>query len=182
MAGITEYVIVGAVAAIVTLFATPLSRTLAVRIGAVAAPSARKVHDRPTPSLGGLAMLCGVAAGFLTAWGMGAFDPVFRSFTDIAGVAVAALIIFAVGLLDDVREVSAPAKVAGIVLAGVVLALADWRRVAARLSEAEIDFILKPQVRFKGEPGEQWTMFFTDPCGNPIELKGFARQEDIFAL
>ena len=36
-----------------------------------------------------------------------------------------------------------------------------------------IDFVLPPQVRFEGQPGEQWTMFFTDPSGNPIEVKGF---------
>ncbi|MEM9349818.1 MAG: VOC family protein [Pseudomonadota bacterium] len=64
---------------------------------------------------------------------------------------------------------------------GVVLMLDDWKGVAERLSAANMDFILKPQVRFEGEPGEQWTMFFEDPSGNPIELKGFATQEAIFA-
>ena len=129
----SDFLIVGAVAAVVTLLLTPLSRVLAFRVGAVASPSARKVHVSPTPSLGGLAMLGGVGAGLLAAWTMGTFDPVFRSFTDIAGVVVAALIIFSVGVADDIREVSAPAKVAGIVLAGVVLALAGvsvlWFRV-----------------------------------------------------
>lgn len=124
MAEMTDFLIVGAVAALVTLLLTPLSRVLAFRVGAVAAPSQRKVHSSPTPSLGGLAMLGGVGAGLLTAWTMGSFDPIFRSFTDIAGVVVGALIIFAVGVTDDIRDISAPAKVAGIVLAGVVLALA----------------------------------------------------------
>ncbi|MEL6549714.1 MAG: VOC family protein [Pseudomonadota bacterium] len=64
---------------------------------------------------------------------------------------------------------------------GVVLSLKDWRAVADRLEAAQMDFILPPQVRFEGEPGEQWTMFFEDPSGNPIELKGFARDEAIFA-
>ncbi|MEL6691016.1 MAG: VOC family protein [Pseudomonadota bacterium] len=64
---------------------------------------------------------------------------------------------------------------------GVVLRLEDWRATAERLTEAGADFILKPQVRFEGEPGEQWTMFFEDPSGNPIELKGFASEEAIFA-
>lgn len=120
---VQDFLIVGAVAATVTLFLTPLTRMLAFRINAVAEPSARKVHEHRTPSLGGLAMLGGVVSGLATAWSLDAFDPVFRSFTDIAGFALAALIIFAVGLLDDIRDVSAPAKVAGIVLAGVVLAL-----------------------------------------------------------
>ena len=133
MASMTDYLIVGAIAAVVTLLLTPLTRVLAFRVGAVASPSARKVHSSPTPSLGGLAMLGGVGAGLLAAWTMGTFDAVFRSFTDIAGVVLAALIIFTVGVADDIREVSAPAKVAGIVLAGVVLALAGvsvlWFRV-----------------------------------------------------
>jgi UDP-GlcNAc:undecaprenyl-phosphate GlcNAc-1-phosphate transferase len=133
MASMTDFLIVGAIAAIVTLVLTPLTRVLAFRIGAVASPSARKVHSSPTPSLGGLAMLGGIGAGLLAAWTMGSFDPIFRSFTDIAGVVVAALIIFSVGVADDIRDVSAPAKVAGIVLAGVVLAMAGvsvlWFRV-----------------------------------------------------
>ncbi len=133
MAGLDDYLTVGAIAAVVTLLLTPMSRVLAFRVGAIAAPSARKVHESPTPSLGGLAMLGGIGAGLLAAWTMGSFDAVFRSFTDIAGVVVAALIIFMVGVADDIREVSAPAKVAGIVLAGVVLALAGvsvlWFRV-----------------------------------------------------
>lgn len=133
MAGLQEFFIVGAVTAVVTLLVTPFTRILAVRIGAVAMPSSRKVHDKATPSLGGLAMLIGIGSGLTTAWAMGSFDAVFRSFSDIAGVAIAALIIFAVGMLDDVIDVSAPAKVAGIVLAGVVLSLAGvsllWFRI-----------------------------------------------------
>ena len=133
MAEVQDFLIVGAVAALVTLLLTPITRLVAMRVGAVAAPDARKVHEVPTPSLGGLAMMGGVGAGLITAWVSGNFDPVFTSFTDIAGVVVAGLIVFAVGVADDIRDVSAPAKVAGIVLAGVVLALAGvsvlWFRV-----------------------------------------------------
>ncbi len=133
MAEVQEFLIVGGVAALVTLLLTPITRFVAMRVGAVAAPDARKVHEVPTPSLGGLAMMGGVGAGLITAWVSGNFDPVFTSFTDIAGVVVAGLIVFAVGVADDIRDVSAPAKVAGIVLAGVVLALAGvsvlWFRV-----------------------------------------------------
>ncbi|MEM6479878.1 MAG: VOC family protein, partial [Pseudomonadota bacterium] len=64
---------------------------------------------------------------------------------------------------------------------GAVLDLDIWREVAARLEAAGTEFILSPQCRFEGEPGEQWTMFFEDPSGNPIELKGFATREAIFA-
>ena len=133
LGGYRDFLVVGGVAALVTLILTPFTRLLAFRVGAVAPPGERKVHAVPTPSLGGLAMLGGVAAGLITAWVLGSFEDVFRSFSDIAGVAVAGLIIFAVGLFDDIREVSAPAKVAGIVLAGVALALAGvsvlWFRV-----------------------------------------------------
>ncbi len=56
---------------------------------------------------------------------------------------------------------------------GLILELSDWQAMAARLEAARTDFVLKPQLRFEGQPGEQWTMFFCDPFGNPIEVKGF---------
>jgi len=56
---------------------------------------------------------------------------------------------------------------------GIVLELPAWRALADRLEAAGTDFVLKPQVRFENAPGEQWTMFFRDPFGNPIEAKGF---------
>jgi len=64
---------------------------------------------------------------------------------------------------------------------GLVLPLADWRALADRLTAAGTDFVVPPSVRFEGEPGEQWTMFFRDPSGNPIEVKGFADVDAIFA-
>ena len=56
---------------------------------------------------------------------------------------------------------------------GVVLALPDWQALADRLTAAGLEFVMKPQVRFEGQPGEQWTRFFRDPSGTPIEAKGF---------
>ena len=64
---------------------------------------------------------------------------------------------------------------------GLVLHLPDWQALAARLTTAQIDFVLPPSVRFQGEPGEQWTMFFRDPSGNPIEIKGFPSLDTVFA-
>ena len=64
---------------------------------------------------------------------------------------------------------------------GVVLPLDIWRGVAERLTAAAVDFVLPPSVRFEGQPGEQWTMFFRDLSGNPIEVKGFADTTGIFA-
>ena len=64
---------------------------------------------------------------------------------------------------------------------GLVLGLADWQAMAARLQAAGTDFVLQPQVRFEGQPGEQWTMFFLDPFGNPLEIKGFRSLETLYA-
>ncbi|MBA3879698.1 MULTISPECIES: VOC family protein [Sphingomonas] len=64
---------------------------------------------------------------------------------------------------------------------GVVLTMADWEKLAARLTEAGIDFPIPPHIRFKGEIGEQATMFFRDPSGNALEFKAFADDAMIFA-
>ncbi len=64
---------------------------------------------------------------------------------------------------------------------GVALPLDDWKVLAAHLrSQGIIEFELAPTVRFEGEPGEQWTMFFFDPSGNPIEIKGFSSLDALF--
>ena len=64
---------------------------------------------------------------------------------------------------------------------GVVLHLPDWQALAMRLQAAGTAFELEPSVRFQGEAGEQWTMFFRDPSGNPIEIKGFPSLDGVFA-
>jgi extradiol dioxygenase family protein len=64
---------------------------------------------------------------------------------------------------------------------GAVLAFEDWRALADRLEAANTDFVIPPSARFEGEPGEQWTMFFRDPAGNPIEIKGFRDFDQVFA-
>jgi hypothetical protein len=64
---------------------------------------------------------------------------------------------------------------------GLILALADWQALAARLQAAGTRFIIEPQVRFTGLPGEQSTMFLTDPSGNALEFKAFADEAMIFA-
>jgi len=62
-----------------------------------------------------------------------------------------------------------------------VLDVARFQALAERLQTAGVAFDLPPNLRFKGQPGEQWTMFFRDPSGNPIEVKGFADHSQIFA-
>lgn len=64
---------------------------------------------------------------------------------------------------------------------GVILPMEDWQMLADRLTEEGLEFELAPFVRFAGEPGEQGTMFFRDPSGNPIEVKGFAEASGVFA-
>ena len=64
---------------------------------------------------------------------------------------------------------------------GFVLPLDDWKALAQRLEDYGVAFVIPPSVRFEGEPGEQWTMFFADPSGNPIEVKGFAKMDGVFA-
>ena len=64
---------------------------------------------------------------------------------------------------------------------GLVLTMADWEAMADRLRAAEADFVIEPTVRFAGQPGEQATMFFTDPAGNAIEMKAFADDSMLFA-
>lgn len=64
---------------------------------------------------------------------------------------------------------------------GLALALPDWQALAERLQAAGTAFVLAPQVRFEGQPGEQWTMFFLDPFGNPIEVKGFRSLDAVYA-
>ncbi|MBO0346835.1 VOC family protein [Roseibium sp. CAU 1637] len=64
---------------------------------------------------------------------------------------------------------------------GVVLDMATWKSLAEKLTATGLEFVLPPTVRFAGEPGEQSTMFFRDPSGNPIEVKGFADTSGIFA-
>jgi uncharacterized protein len=64
---------------------------------------------------------------------------------------------------------------------GAVLDLPSWHALADRLKAAGTRFVIEPHVRFKGEPGEQATMFFLDPFGNAIEFKAFANIDSLFA-
>ncbi len=64
---------------------------------------------------------------------------------------------------------------------GIVLDMADWQSLADRLVAAGTPFDIAPYVRFRGEPGEQATMFFRDPSGNAIEMKAFADLGQLFA-
>jgi uncharacterized protein len=64
---------------------------------------------------------------------------------------------------------------------GIVLPMDEWKALAARLEQAGVDFVIAPAVRFKGEAGEQATMFFLDPAGNALEFKAMADPAKLFA-
>ncbi|HEV3227423.1 MAG TPA: MraY family glycosyltransferase [Acidimicrobiales bacterium] len=121
-----------------TLVLTPVVRVLAARRQLLVAPSERSVHETPMPNIGGVAMVGGVMVGLLVAALLGDFKQVFESSTAPLGIAVAAVVIFLVGFLDDVRKVhgegvSAPAKLAGMVLAGGILSLAGVSTIFFRV-------------------------------------------------
>jgi len=64
---------------------------------------------------------------------------------------------------------------------GLVLSMGEWEALSEKLIRAGTQFVIEPQIRFKGEVGEQATMFFLDPCGNAIEFKAFKDIGRLFA-
>jgi len=64
---------------------------------------------------------------------------------------------------------------------GIVLPMPEWETLATRLKARDMAFVIEPYIRFKGEPGEQATMFFLDPSGNAIEIKAFSDITRLFA-
>jgi UDP-GlcNAc:undecaprenyl-phosphate GlcNAc-1-phosphate transferase len=117
------YVVVFVVTALTAFVATPLVRRLAVRVGAIDRPSDRKVHPKPTPTLGGLAIWVACLAGLAVAYLLPAYDDLFRQSSEPLGVVLAGTVIVALGSYDDLRGIAVPAKVAGQVLAAGLLIL-----------------------------------------------------------
>ncbi len=64
---------------------------------------------------------------------------------------------------------------------GVVLDMPTWEQLADKLRQANMSFIIEPTIRFRGQPGEQATMFFLDPSGNALEFKAFHSLDALFA-
>ncbi|GAA1875033.1 MraY family glycosyltransferase [Pseudonocardia ailaonensis] len=120
---IREYLLVGLVAAVVTFLLVGLVRVLALRLGAVAWPRGRDVHVTPTPRWGGLAMLGGVLGGIGLAAQLPALRLAFDYSRDVQGVLLAAVLLVAVGALDDRFELDAITKLAGQTTAAGVLVL-----------------------------------------------------------
>ena len=64
---------------------------------------------------------------------------------------------------------------------GLVLAMDEWKALAQRLEAADVDFVIRPTIRFEGQPAEQATMFLRDPAGNALEFKAMADPANLFA-
>lgn len=116
-----DYLAVLGVAAVASFVLTFPTRRLMQRWGATVQPSERRIHTHVIPTIGGAAMI----VAFLVALGVASqlplFHGIFQDSSEPLGVVLAALVIFVVGVVDDIREVSAPAKAAGMVLAATVL-------------------------------------------------------------
>ena len=119
--GIGSYLTVFAVAAGVTLVITPVVRRISERWDFMVEPDARRIHERSTALLGGVAMFTGFLSAMGVAWLLDDFDVVFAAASEAVGIVIAGLVMIAFGTYDDVREMSAPAKVASMVLAGSIL-------------------------------------------------------------
>ena len=121
MTSLASYLVIGLIAAAATAGSMPFVIRIAKRQGWMATPDERRMHPVPTPDVGGIGMFIGILAGVVAASLLGDFDQLFQDSTEIIGVLVASAIIFGLGILDDIRDVSPPAKVTGIVVAAVAL-------------------------------------------------------------
>src|SRR5580692_1631812 len=115
------YVLVLAIAAGATAALTIPARRISVRVGYVAMPDPRKMHTKPIPYGGGAAMFLGFLVATLSAAAIPPFRQIFTDSPEMLGVVLAAGAMFAVGLIDDARDMSPPAKMAGQVLAASIL-------------------------------------------------------------
>ncbi len=80
------------------------------------------------------------------------------------------------------RDGAVDGKLVPIPHFGVVLLMDEWQALAERLeANPDVDWLERPMVRFRGEPGEQATLFISDPSGNALEFKGFRTLEQVFA-
>ena len=115
------YALILVVAAAATALVALPARWFSVRVGYVAIPNDRMVHTRATPYGGGAAMFFGFLVAMMVAKTVPALHTVFKGSSEPLGVVLAGAAIFAIGLIDDVRDMSAPAKIAGQVLAASIL-------------------------------------------------------------
>ncbi|NCG38594.1 MAG: undecaprenyl/decaprenyl-phosphate alpha-N-acetylglucosaminyl 1-phosphate transferase [Actinobacteria bacterium] len=143
MPSLWAYVLVGAVAAAVTFILIPVVRRFSVPLGAIVEPDERHVHTRATPTAGGAAMVVGVGVAVVVAAIHPDFNNVMAARTEVLGVLLATGVMWSVGFVDDLREISPPAKIAGMVLAGSIMALTGVSILVFRVPFFEI-LVLSP--------------------------------------
>ena len=112
----TVYVWAFVMALIVTYICTPLVRTLAVKIGAIDAPDARKVHQVSIPRLGGLAIYIGYMVSLLYS---------VKDISSVKGLLIGSVILVAVGIWDDVKQIGPKTKLLGQIVAALMLPIFD---------------------------------------------------------
>lgn len=123
----TPYLLVGLVAGALAFVSTPLVSVLAAKIGAIDHPSDRKVHAKPTPTLGGLALLIGLAGAGVAAAFLPELKEILTRSSAPIGIVAGGLVIFFLGVVDDLRDLPAPVKLAGQVFASGILFLSGVR-------------------------------------------------------
>ncbi|HVF53821.1 MAG TPA: MraY family glycosyltransferase [Actinomycetota bacterium] len=132
------YLTMGAVAATITFLLTPAVLWFARRVGAIDHPSDRKVHAQPTPTLGGIALFGGILGALALAALQPQFRDIFTQSSEVYGIAAGAIVIFCLGVVDDFKELPAPAKFAGQIFAAGILFL----------SGVKMQFVLLPNGTF----------------------------------
>jgi UDP-GlcNAc:undecaprenyl-phosphate GlcNAc-1-phosphate transferase len=115
------YLLIGGIAAVCTFVATFPVRAIAIRVGFVDEPDERRIHTRTTPNGGGVAMFVAFLVAIVVSSRIPSLHNLFQGSSEPLGVVLASAVIVAVGLIDDVRDMSAPAKMSGQVLAAMVL-------------------------------------------------------------
>ena len=118
MGDLRSYVLVAVMAAGLTYCLTPVVRAFALRIGAVDRPGGRKMHAIATPTLGGLALFFGFIGGLALSSLL--FPRLFVS-SEAAGIAIGASLMVGIGIVDDLKGLSAPVKLAGQILAATTM-------------------------------------------------------------
>jgi UDP-N-acetylmuramyl pentapeptide phosphotransferase/UDP-N-acetylglucosamine-1-phosphate transferase len=192
------YAVVLVVAAVGTWLLTFVVRRAAVRFNMIVMPDATRVHTKPLATGGGAAMFLGFLLSMAVASQIPQFRPVFSGNSEPIGVILGAAIIFAVGLADDAREMSPPAKLSGQVLAGSVLALlgvamlffripfggyislsTDWQPLVLGLLMASSTLLVVGQTDadFSGK-----TFFFFAPVFIPFFILGIPILDTAFAI
>jgi UDP-GlcNAc:undecaprenyl-phosphate GlcNAc-1-phosphate transferase len=139
------YGLVLVIAAGATAALTVPAKRIALRVGYVAHPGERTVHKKPIPYGGGASMFMGFMVAVLAAAAVPQLRPIFQDSPEMTGVVLAAGAMFAVGLIDDVRDMSAPAKVAGQVLAASILYFSGVTMYELKIPLAGF-FVLTPGI------------------------------------